>query len=481
MIKVSEVSPNPEDIPFCTTAPTSPTFEFRSNGAVRQASLQSRQKEPVIAGPSSNIESASYVTARSHQPASENQSTNNKRPFSAIENDIEAQPTLSPARSVPSTPNPETFGYVTKQGNYRCALCLSQLPSQEDLNRHESLSNEHLRNLKNEFKLSKGREKLAQVRAVSAGPHQATPAPPEPLKINGLRDGEPIEPDGHLESHGQGGNQAPQGQPWKDATGPTQRQHDIPLDTIEVRRRSPSFSLQTVSHIERAVPIPPIQSSQTAEKVKDNGKARAASIVLSSGPKAYVESHTMSRSPPHPSLPGSLNTPPRGGSCPASIEPQIGAPAAPFSQGASISTRATSARTEIGSVTPHQAKALSRSVSKPVGTSMFSPTDLADIMRSTEMMIQLMSCVQREAVSVASANGIGRNSTSTKSSMINGVDVEPIRLDASPAVAPSQPPTVGSTSESGSSSGSGGGIARRSKPEKRIKDTGEQGVFIVLD
>jgi hypothetical protein len=112
---------------------------------------------------------------------------------------------------------------------------------------------------------------------------------------------------------------------------------------------------------------------------------------------------------------------------------------------------------------------------------MFSPTDLADIMRSTEMMIQLMSCVQREAVTVASANGTSRNLTSTKSSLINGVDVEPIRLDASPAEAPSHAPNVGSASGSGSSSGSSGGVARCSKPEKRMKDTGEEVFFIVLD
>ncbi|KAK7902321.1 hypothetical protein LTR67_001966 [Exophiala xenobiotica] len=479
VIKVSEASPDPEDVIFCTTAPTSPTFELRSNGTDRPTTLQSRQKEAVVAGSSSNTESASYVTAQSHQPASGDQSTSNKRPFSAIDNAIEARPILSPAPSVPSTPHPETFGYVTKQGKYRCALCLSQLPTQEDLNRHESLSNEHLRNLKNQFKLSKGREKLTQVRAVSAGPHQATPAPPEPLRINGLCDPEAVLPNGHHESLGPSSGQVQQPLPRKDTTDPTQSHHDIPLDTIEVRRRTPSFSLQTLSHIGSSVPIPPPQCSQTTEKGK--GKARAASIVLPSGPKAYVESHTSSPSPPRPSLPGSPNTPDRGGSCPASIEPQIEIPRAPFPRRASINTQATSVRTEIGSITPHQHKALSRSVSKPAGTSLFSPTDLADIMRSTEMMIQLMSCVQREAVTVASANGISRNLTSTKSSLINGVDVEPIRLDASPAEAPSHAPNVSSASGSGSSSGSSGGVARRGKSEKRMKDTGDEVFFIVLD
>jgi hypothetical protein len=105
---------------------------------------------------------------------------------------------------------------------------------------------------------------------------------------------------------------------------------------------------------------------------------------------------------------------------------------------------------------------------------MFSPTDLADIMRNTEMMIRLMSCMQREVISVAGVNGISRNMNSTGS----GMDSR-----STPAAVPSldlggSPNGYYST---GDVSGSGSDEDRRHDKPAKVKDTGEGVLFICLD
>lgn len=383
-------------------------------------------EEPVVAGPSSNPESASYVTAQSQQPVSESRGKGNKRAFAEVNGMLEnhAVPSLGPA--TPSIPRPESFGFVTNQGNYRCALCLSQLPSQEDLDRHEVLSKEHLRNLNNAFKVSKGREKLAQVTATSNGRRPSTPVPTQLLGTNGAEPRHALQLQPPLMNGGGGPSATHESSPH---TMAEQDNLEPPLDTIEVHRRSPSIPAPAATQAHEGVaPAPRV----------DKGKGRAHSI-MSEEP----QSHTISHSPARPSLP------------------------------TSTSTRPTSARTEIGTITPPQANGTRSTSSKPGGP-MFSPTDVADIMRNTEMMIRLLSCVQREAISVAGVNGTSKTINNTGSGMdfrTTPAAVSSLDLGGSPN---------GYCSTGGVNGGGSGEEGRRDNPAK-IKDTGDGVLFICLD
>jgi hypothetical protein len=109
-------------------------------------------------------------------------------------------PVYSPEPEQLSQSPSETFGYVTNTGNYRCALCFSQLTDQEALDRHEAMSKLHLRNLKNPTLVSKGRAKLAQVTALPypRAPQlpSGSPAAFRPLKIGGFDPPEQPQADG---------------------------------------------------------------------------------------------------------------------------------------------------------------------------------------------------------------------------------------------------------------------------------------------
>ncbi|KAI1615342.1 hypothetical protein EDD36DRAFT_186463 [Exophiala viscosa] len=433
VIKASPVPHGSDAVVYCGTAPARPVVESLTNGHTSDGptSNQSDHEEAVIAGPSSNPKSASYVTAHSHQTAAEPQGKSNKRPFAEVDDAVVTPDEEPPTQVTSSPPKSESFGYVTNQGNYRCALCLSQLPSEEDLARHEELSKEHLRNLKNTLKVSKGREKLAQVTAVLIGRHQSTPAPTQRFGRDSMdqrRQPLPASEVNGLQTPQLVSNGASADVPVHEPTvqnEPEQSDLDLPVDTIEVRRRSLSIPAPVVIQDHQAsAPTGPV----------DKGKGRALSI-MSEDPRP-LQSHTISQSPARPSQP------------------------------VRISTRPTSARTEIGSITPPQPKD-TRSVTSKPGNPMFSPTDLADIMRNTEMMIQLMTCVQREAVTVASANGISRNLNGAGSIVTSGTAsaaVSSLDLGGSPNV-----------------SGSTNGEAEHYNKPARAKDTGDGVLFICLD
>ncbi|KIV86598.1 hypothetical protein PV11_02198 [Exophiala sideris] len=453
VIKASPVPQESDAVVYCGTAPSHPINEPLTNGhtSVGPVCSQSDLEEPVVAGPSSNPESASYATAQSHHIVAEPRNKSNKRPFGDVDDTVNnhaEQQSLAPV--TPSPPRLESFGYVTNQGNYRCALCLSQLPSEEDLARHEALSKEHMRNLKNTLKVVKGREKLAQVAAVLIGRHQSTPAPANPF---GTKNMEPLQQP--LSISEANCTQAPQpvsngtavDAPIQEQTAqtvPEQNHIDLPMDTIEVRRRSLSILSSGITRDQR----------ETAPALRaDKGKGRALSIM--SEEPTPPQSHTITQSPGRPSQP------------------------------VSISTRPTSARTEIGSLTPLQPKD-TRSIKSKPGAPMFSPTDLADIMRNTEMMIQLMTCVQREAVTVAGANGISRTMDSTGSSSrkhtaaFDGHDSK-TTSDAVSSLDLVASPIVNGYSSASGINGDTNDWAERHDKRGRVKDTGEGVLFICLD
>lgn len=75
-----------------------------------------------------------------------------KRPYSAIEG---------------SENLPLSYAYVTTQGQHRCALCMTELPTADMLRKHESLSELHLRNLKDPAIILRGQTTLAEHNSMS--------------------------------------------------------------------------------------------------------------------------------------------------------------------------------------------------------------------------------------------------------------------------------------------------------------------------
>ena len=306
---------------------------------------------------------------QSYPTVPENRAPSRKRPFSEIADSIESQ---EPVRTRPNTPpQSQSFGYVTNLGQFRCALCMSQLPTKEDLDRHERISKEHLRNLKTEPKLSKAREKLAQVTAVPAvGQHHDTPAPIQPLRINDLR--EPA----HLMSS----KKTPQ---QEDPA--SQYQYGTPSDTIEVGGRA--FS--SVPYQPSTLDTTPASQLDLGNANFNKGKGRAASLA---SPVPPPQAH-----PIHP------------------IKPRAPSVSVPVPD-----TRPTTARTEIGTLdTPQTVKSfftapqqqqphVSDAAEKKVGNGpAFSSNELADVMRATEIMRQLLACVQTEAKAVHASQSEG--------------------------------------------------------------------------
>ena len=110
-----------------------------------------------------------------------------KRPYSATQEPVDDQlERTSHANDSPSCPT-DSFGYVSNQGDYCCALCMSRLSSQQRLLQHESMSQLHLGNLKNLTVVSRGRAFLAQVTSLSNfGPRQPNLPNPGPLKLGGF-------------------------------------------------------------------------------------------------------------------------------------------------------------------------------------------------------------------------------------------------------------------------------------------------------
>lgn len=427
--RVVKTSPQPspvvEDLVQYATMP-----ERRAEGPVRNVTVTSEPAngvaEVIPSNEMSHPEASSNSMAQSnaYHATAEDPGPGNKRPYSVIDDTVEAQPSHS-ARSTPSPASRlQSFGYVTKQGNYRCALCLSQLPSQEDLERHEALSKEHLRNLKSAFKVTKGRQKLAQVTTATCnGPHQSTPAPTQPLAVNGF-----IPVNARAKT-------VTLDPPSNNASG----QQESPLDTIEVCRRSPG-SAAIPDHRD-------IESTTSTQQLDVNGPLDKDKQRASPPP-----------SPPSPPPLPRANPPPKTPSEPPT----------------STQARSTTEQTEIGTLnTPNTHIPLLQG--EVPASPIFSAQQLAEITTTTEVMVQLIRCVQREAIKQA-------NSSSETAS---------VSASASAAEANSQMNRgVGSETAEGSRSKAGvgemdvglqGGEVRREKKKAKAKDTGDDAYSILLD
>lgn len=169
-----------------------------------------------------------------------------KRPYHEIpEYDLEYQTMSSSSHNGSQlTQEPGSFGYVSNAGFFRCALCFSQLSSQDALDKHEALSKLHLRNLQNPAIVSKGRAKLAQVTAL---PYQssASPAAFRPLKLAGFGErGEPSITNGGFAHSG------------PSRTDTSDNQHQIPPRRPENRANS-SRAIDTIEVLPRTASAPP--------------------------------------------------------------------------------------------------------------------------------------------------------------------------------------------------------------------------------
>ncbi|EXJ93699.1 hypothetical protein A1O1_02091 [Capronia coronata CBS 617.96] len=377
---------------------------------------------PLSASPSSHPRPSSYVTAdgQIESPASGLERTGKKRAYSTFSELADMQLPHLPVPGEADTSKPGSFGYITKQGQYRCALCLSQLPSQQDLDRHELLSKEHQRKLQNPITVAKGREKLLKVTSIpNIGPHISTPAPAPARQqtMNGV----------DREKRTSANSETPRREIHGDTdkpAGPSNlgnrpRDGDTPFDTIEVLSQAahPAESLEQRQAITGTSMSPAERPSHRVDK----GKGRAPSP-LSLSPTPVTDQVPC----PDPSLFSEAEIP------------------------GLVHTRPTTARTEIGSITPAHSNGGPSRALRDGSAPVFSQTEIADIMRSTELVMQLMGCVQKEAVAAANAK-------------------------------------VGSGSDASSSIGRPGREAAQRNPQEgrvkggRAKDTGEEVFFIILD
>jgi hypothetical protein len=108
-----------------------------------------------------------------HEGGHERVGMSRKRSYSATQGPIDTDTFRSSQVNGMPSPTPESFGYVTNQGKYRCALCMTQLSSQQALEKHESIGKLHLANLKDPIVVSRGCARLAQITHLArTGPHQ---------------------------------------------------------------------------------------------------------------------------------------------------------------------------------------------------------------------------------------------------------------------------------------------------------------------
>ena len=262
---------------------------------------------------------------------------------------------------------------------------MSQLPNQQDLDRHERISKEHLRNLASEQKRAKGREKLAQVKAVPIiGRHHNTPVPLQAARST-------LPPvSKQLPQTGRTAFRAEQSESTRPGT---------PSHTVESGSRAlSSLPLQPSENSLGRIPL-----SEPNHCTIDKGKERAVSLTPQVPyPPPYLPSATQQDSNPRsPSMAPSISE-----------------------------TRPTTARTEIGTLyTPQTIKDASAApparrfgissagTNAPCKPANFSANELTDVIRSTEIMVQLLGFVQREAKAVAASHSVANSSDS-------GVQVE---------------------------------------------------------
>ncbi|KAL2423897.1 hypothetical protein ABEF95_009532 [Exophiala dermatitidis] len=428
--------------------PGLPRADMVPNGCVNGRSTPRQDADAPSICNSSQPGPSSYVTANGQvdHNTSPGDATSKKRPHPAVEDTAEGRHCKSPLSGNTDIPRAsQSFGYVTKQGQHRCALCLSQLPSQEDLDRHESLSKEHQRNLQNPLKVSKGREKLARVMSsASIGPHRSIPQPTRGALFNGVAQAEPARGSPVRNNH-----QEKEIPPQPAYHLQPDQDHDTMIDTIEIyneplptsqpSHQQESSSKAALAHEETSMP---------SQKV-DKGKGRAASVLsLSSSTNRLLS--TGLESLPQPSE---------------------------AARPSGLHTRPTTARTEVGSIPPlnHTNGQNGTLPPKTKPMPIFSQTEIADIMRSTELVVQLLGCVQREAAAAALAKATQSTSPDSGSSMSNAAP----EMQNQPGESANTSQAHGQYNEVEKETGRGQ-LGLRSKPQ-RTKDMVEDVIIIVED
>lgn len=246
---------------------------------VRNQSLQREFRMPTAPRElTSNSTDPSYVPSPSptFAPPNRRRAATKKRPYKEVpEFDLEYHTISSSSQPASDlTQEPESFGYVSNAGLFRCALCFSQLPTQDALDKHEARSQLHLRNLQNPAIVSKGRAKLAQVTAL---PYQssATPTISQPLKLGGF--GKRDEPQINDDATSSGPSRA---SGFTDHYQPPHRQENMAnssraMDTIEVlprTARSPPSQINTAADCNDTSQASEFEPEM--ENIVDRGKRR---------------------------------------------------------------------------------------------------------------------------------------------------------------------------------------------------------------
>jgi len=414
-----------EQLAHSATVPDRPTAEPLQNGQIVAQPTHTRVDiiPPVLQGSSSHLEPSSssanpiYIAS---EGASQRPAPLSQRPSTTIQALIDSGGAQSPHLNGPPTSKPESFGYVTDQGEYRCALCFIQVISQEALDKHESKSKLHLRNLKDAFLVSKGRAKLAQVTTVPNLRPRESPLP-------AFR---PLEPGDFGERGGVGTNgNTLQGSTLMNGnvTHNEHTQDDSTVDMIILSSPPSSSSLHIGRNANNASTVPPPGDGLGGDK----GKRRAC--------------------PPPVTLPAPQRHPyPRP-------EPHTDTQSHPDSN----------AQTEIGTSTIPNGPQISELKSNRTQACTPEPTG---ILRSTwvrlaryienhpELIAQLMGAAQCEAAAAAAVAA------------------------ASPSSAPMHSATVASTSGAipvaGGKVGSRGGDAGKARRE--MEDHREEGAAVVV-
>ncbi|EXJ69677.1 uncharacterized protein A1O5_06748 [Cladophialophora psammophila CBS 110553] len=312
---------------------------------------------------------SSHIAGQNHADclARETITQTRKRRSSEFHDPIELQTTSNPHLNAP--PRFESFGYVTKNGEYRCALCQRQLPNEGDLKLHEQISKDHIRSLKDKQKVIEGRERLAKLTAArNEGQNAGSSAQCCRLSITDLLASSP-RPAAAARSRLEESDNSFQ---YEVPVRQSHDRQDSPMDVDETRPHDPSALpiRQSVDHAAAILPARPLQ-------IRDKGKDRAASLVSLSDD-----------STPH------LNAPPALAS--------------------EIQTRSMTAQTEIGTLnTPHPAQYIgsaptqqSHSLEAKLddGAPEISASTINEILRSTGVAIDVLHAFRNSASAWVESN-----------------------------------------------------------------------------
>ena len=270
-------------------------FRFSVPVSTRESVFESRRQQSVM-----------------HEAVSQErqQQTSRKRPYSATQEELDDQlDRTSHANS--SLPHPTTsYAYVSNQGDYCCALCMTRLSSEHTLAQHELKSQLHLANLKNLTVVSKGRAFLAQIMSVSRrSSHEPSPGPPPTMKLGGFD-----HPNGSTAA-GRRSSIDPLQDSMMHESSHTDDRHNAGNDTILLDLRSSTIGPQTGSQDHQPMQRRRISSLEITEALrpdKGKGPAREQSIErhLAAAPRRPPVSNMEARSQVFEQQPAIATPPP---------------------------------------------------------------------------------------------------------------------------------------------------------------------------